>query len=75
MRLKKLLHIKGNYKQDKKAIPLERLNQDGGVEGRAFTPSCENTRITTSCWKIVDRKTLEITKKDTPHPKTKEKPQ
>ena len=51
------------------------LNQDGRVEGRALTPSCENTRITTSCWTIIDRKTLEFTKKDTPHPKTKEKPQ
>ena len=58
----------------KKAIPGER-NQDGGVEGRALTPSCKNTRITTSCWTIIDRKTLELTKKDTPHPKTKEKPQ
>ena len=29
----------------------------------------------TSCWTIIDRKTLELTKKDTPHPKTKEKPQ
>ena len=46
-----------------------------GVEGRALTPSCENTRITTSCWIVIDRKTLELTKKDTPHPKTKEKPQ
>ena len=49
--------------------------QDGGVEGHAFTPSCESTRITTNCWTIIDRKTLELTKKDTPHPKTKEKPQ
>ena len=39
------------------------------------TPSCENTRITTSCWTIIDRKTLELTKEDTPHPNTKEKPQ
>ena len=50
-------------------------NQDGGVEGHALTPSCENSRITTSCWTLIDRKTLERTKKDTPHPKTKEKPQ
>ena len=50
-------------------------NQDGEVEGRILTPSCENTRITTSCWTIIDRKTLELTKKDTPHPKTKGKPQ
>ena len=28
---------------------------------------------TTNCWTIIDRKTLELTKKDTPHPKTKEK--
>ena len=49
--------------------------QDGGVEGRALTPSCESTGITTNYWKIIDRKTLELTKKDTPHPKTKKKPQ
>ena len=52
-----------------------RLVQDGGVEGHALTPSCESTRITTNCWTIIDRKTLELTKKYTPHPKTKEKPQ
>ena len=52
----------------------KRRNQDGGVERRALTPSCKNTRITTCCWTITDRKTLELTKKDTPHPKTKEKP-
>ena len=50
-------------------------NQDGGVEGRALTPSCENTRITTNCWTVIDRKTLELTKRDNPYPKTKEKPQ
>ena len=49
--------------------------QDGGVEGRALTPSCKSTRITTNCWTIIDRKALELTKKDTPHAKTKEKPQ
>ena len=53
----------------------EERNQDGRVEGCALTSSCENTRITTSCWTIIDRKTLELTKKDTPHPKSKEKPQ
>ena len=56
-------------------VYILRRNQDGRVEGRALTPSCENTRITTSCWTIIDRKTLELTRKDTPHPKTKEKPQ
>ena len=54
---------------------LEGINQDGGVEGRALTPSCESTRITTGCWTIIDRKTLELTKKDTPRPRTEEKPQ
>ena len=53
----------------------EDLVQDGGVEGRTLTPSCESTGITTNWWTIIDRKTLELTKKDTPHPKTKEKPQ
>ena len=38
-------------------------------------PSCENTGITANCWKIIDRKTLEHTKKAIPNPKTKEKPQ
>ena len=52
-----------------------RLVQDGRVEGRALTPSCESTTITANCWTVIDRKTLELTKKDTPHPKTKEKPQ
>ena len=33
------------------------------------------TRITTSCWTVINRKTLELTKKDNPHTKTKEKPQ
>ena len=51
------------------------INQDGGVEGRALTPSCESTRITSGCWTIIDRKTLELTKEDTPRPRTEEKPQ
>ena len=61
------------WENEKKA--KERLVQDGEVEGRALTPSCESTRITANCWTIIDRKTLELTKRDTPHPKTKEKPQ
>ena len=51
------------------------INQDGGIEGRALTPSCESTRITTGCWTIIDRKTLDFTKEDTPRPRTEEKPQ
>ena len=53
-----------------KRVEVERLVQDGRVERRALTPSCKNTRITTSSWTIIDRKTLELTRKDTPHPKT-----
>ena len=54
---------------------MMRLVQDGGVEGHALTTSCESTIIKTNCWTIINRKTLEVTKKDTPHTKTKEKPQ
>ena len=57
-----------------KELLSKAVSEDGGVEGRALTLSSENTRITTSCWTVIDRKTLELTKKDTPHPKTKEKP-
>ena len=56
-------------------LGIVRINQDGGVEGRALTPSCESTRITTGCWKIFDRKTLDFNKEDTPRPRTEEKPQ
>ena len=54
---------------------IDWLVQDGRVEGRALIPSRESTGITTNCWTIIDRKTLELTKKETPHQKTKEKPQ
>ena len=56
-----------------KQTKIWRLAQDGGVEGHALTPSFENTDITTNCRTNIDRKTLELTKKDTPHAKTKEK--
>ena len=49
--------------------------QDGRVEGHALIQSCESTGITTNCWTVADRKTLALPGKDTPHPKTKEKPQ
>ena len=54
---------------------IREINQDGGVEGRALTPSCESTRITTGCWTIINRKTLDFTKEDTPRPRTEEKSQ
>ena len=61
-----LIHNKRSHRGD--------LVQDGRVEGCALTPSCESTGITTNCWTIINRKTPERTKKDIPHPKTKEKP-
>ena len=36
---------------------------DGRVEGCAFISSCENTKITTSCWTTIARRMLEPTKK------------
>ena len=79
-RLEPMLHNKWSHGNEKpahhnKEQPPLGLVHDGGVEGRALTPSCESTGITTNCWPIIDRKTLELTKKDTSHPKTKEKPQ
>ena len=55
------------------AILCQRIVQDGRVEGHGLTPSCESTRITTNCWTVIDRRKLELTKKDAPHPKTGEK--
>ena len=52
-----------------------RLNQDGGIEGRVLISSCESTESATSYWTIIHRRMLKSTKKDTPLPKTKEKPQ
>ena len=63
------------FRANKKNELRDRLLQDSGAEGCALTPSCESTGNTTNCWTIINRKTLELTKKDTPHPKTKEKPQ
>ena len=56
-------------------IFVRRLVQDGRVEGHALPPSCKSTRTIINCWTFIERKTLELTKKDTPHPETKEKPQ
>ena len=48
-------------------------SQDGGV-GRVLI-SCESTKIVTRSWTTIDKRMLEPTKKDTPCPKTKKKPQ
>ena len=39
------------------------------------TQSCQSTKITTSCWTTINRRMLELTKKDIPCPETKKKPQ
>ena len=49
--------------------------QDGGVEGRALIFSYENSKITTCCLTTNDRRMLAPPKKNTPHPRAKEKPQ
>ena len=51
------------------------MQKDVLLEIQIWTPSCKSTRFTTNFWTIIDRKMLEHTKKDTLHPKTKEKPQ
>ena len=48
------------------------LVQDGGVEGQAFTSSCESTKVATSCRTAIDGRTLEPTKKRYPMSKDKE---
>ena len=42
------LRVKSQYSWSRNNV-FRRLGQDGGVEGCALTPSCENTRITTNC--------------------------
>ena len=49
--------------------------QNGGVEGGVFIFSCENSRTTTWCWITIDRRMLDPTKKDIPHPRVMEMPQ
>ena len=47
------------------------LVQDGGVEGHGLSSSCKNTKAATSYWITTNRRMLEPTKKETPHPKTR----
>ena len=42
---------------------------------KTILKAARQTRITTGCWTIIDRKTLDFTKEDTPRPRTEEKPQ
>ena len=39
------------------------------------TQSCQSSKITISCWTTINRRMLELTKKDIPCPETKKKPQ
>ena len=54
-----------------KMCPIELLVQDGGVEEHVLISSCESTKIATSYWITINRRTLEPTKKYTPCPKKK----
>ena len=45
------------------------------IEGHELTLYQENTKITTNCWTIIEKKHTTTYKKDILHPKTKEKPQ
>ena len=54
-------------------VGQERLFQDGRVEGCVLISCCKSTEVTTSCWTAINRKMLGLTKKDTPHSKTKQK--
>ena len=49
------------------------LVQDGGVERHGLSSSCKTTKAATSCWITTNRRMLEPTKKETPHPTTKKK--
>ena len=40
---------RNHWREQKEVVSLRIKNQDGGVEGRALTPSYKNTRITTNC--------------------------
>ena len=46
--------------------------QDGRVERRVLISYCNSTKITTSCWTTIERKTLEPTRKREPTFKDKE---
>ena len=53
----------------------KKLDNYGGVEGHVLIFSCENSKITTRWWTIINKRMLDPTKKDTPRPRAKEKPQ
>ena len=65
--------ISKQYKMYLRIIIYRLSVQDCGVEGHALISSCKSTKIITSCWTTIDRRTLKHTKKDTPCPKAKNK--
>ena len=44
---------------------------DGEVEERVLIFSCKNSKITTHCWAIINRRMLDPSKKDAPKSKGK----
>ena len=62
------LSQKASLRINERELPV----QDGGVEGHALISFCERTKITTSCWTIINRRMLEPTKKRYPMSKDKE---
>lgn len=48
-----------------------RLGRDGGEEGHVPITSSESTRVATSCWTTITRRSLEPPKKMPPHPNAK----
>ena len=69
------LHPVGACSEQLLESSFKNSNQIPCLKPHVVTPSCESTGITTDCGTIIDRKTLEFTKKGSPHPETKEKPQ
>ena len=45
------------------AITCQSLLENGGVGGHSIIFFCENSKITTHCWKTIDRRMLDPTKK------------
>ena len=59
-----------------RSFHLSNVYSNGRIEGHVLIFSCENSKIVTNHWTIIDRIImLDPTKKDTTHPGAKEKPQ
>ena len=56
-------------------FPESPLQGSAQMEFSMLIFSCKNSKITTHCWTTINRRMLDSTKKDTPHPRAKKKPQ